>query len=251
MTRPPERADTDLVFARVEEALAAGGCPICRIGDESAARFLWGYLYERVNDPASRRELIDSRGFCARHAWALVPLRDTMGVAILYRHLLQDLAAGIRRAAASRPRRARSSLRLRAALRPSGECPACLHVRTMEDGALHALLPRIARAEVWERLCGPSALCLPHFLRAVSLADERTAARLIDAELAALDDLGRHLDELIRKHDYRFSAEPIAPEEAASWMRAIELLVGAEGRTASSFRRAKTNPRSDRPGESS
>jgi len=234
MTRPVNRADTDLVFARVEDALAAGGCPICRIGGDSARRFLWGYLYERVNDPGSRSELVAARGFCASHAWALVALRDTMGVAILYRHLLQDLAHGIRRAAATRPRRARSRTRLRAALRPRGECPACLHVRTMEGSALHALLPRLERPDVWERLCGPSALCLPHFLDAVAVADERTAARVIEAELAALDGIVHHLDELVRKYDYRFSDEPITPEEAASWTRAIELLVGAQGRVASS-----------------
>jgi hypothetical protein len=34
------------------------------------------------------------------------------------------------------------------------------------------------------------------------------------------------LDELIRKHDYRFRSEPISDREAVSWTRAVAALVG-------------------------
>jgi hypothetical protein len=40
------------------------------------------------------------------------------------------------------------------------------------------------------------------------------------------------LDELIRKHDYRFRSEPVTDEEADSWERAVAAVVG-EGETKS------------------
>lgn len=224
----------DIIFVKVQEALAQGGCPICRIGHDSGRRFLWGFLYERVNDPYSREEVLASRGFCARHAWALGEFHDALGVAIVYRHLLQQLGRDIRRGSNPPPpgrRRGVADLavRLRAALRPTRECPLCAHLRQAENSALHALVKRVDQPEVRERLSGPSALCLPHFLAGLPLADNPAAAsRLIDAELAALAAATHDLDEFIRKHDYRFSAEGLTPGQAVSWARAIELLVGRD-----------------------
>lgn len=223
----------DIVFAKVQEVLARGGCPICHIGTDSARRFLWGFLYERVNDPGSREEVLASRGFCARHAWALGQFHDTLGIAIVYRHLLQDLRKDVggvgRGPKARRVRRAgRSTTRTRTPLAPAGECPACRTVRHTEDSALHAVVMRLDLREVRERLNGPSALCLPHFLAGLSLADDAGTRRLIDFQLTALTAVIHDLDELIRKHDYRFSAERLTEDEAQAWSRAIELLAGRD-----------------------
>jgi len=98
----------------------------------------------------------------------------------------------------------------------------------MEDSALDALVRRLDLAEVRDRLSGASALCLRHFLAALGQADDAAARRLVDAQLAAIAEVGRHLDEFIRKHDYRFSAEGITAGEARAWRRAVELLVGSD-----------------------
>jgi len=65
-----------------------------------------------------------------------------LGVAILYRRLLQALTRDISRATGGRPvRRPRGQSlagTLRAALRPTTECPACAHVKGIEDIAIRA-----------------------------------------------------------------------------------------------------------------
>jgi hypothetical protein len=223
-SRPPA---PDLVFIKLQDALAAAGCPVCRVVRQAEQRYLWGYLYEQVNDPHSREEFIAARGFCADHARALLAFHDVLGVAILYRHLVGELTAALERAAAAVARTPRGAApRVAAALAPVAVCPACRHVRLHEDSLLHALVVRLELPDVWDRLCGPAALCLRHFLAALRAADRAAQARLVQAELAALRGLARDLDELIRKFDYRFRQEPVTPDEAASWTRAIELCAG-------------------------
>lgn len=153
-------------------------------------------------------------------------------MAILYRHLLQELARDIRRTTESVPLRRRRgatlAASLRTALRPAGECPACVHVKSLEDGALRALVTRLEMLGVLDRLSGPAGLCLPHFLAGLAVADEPSKGKLIQAELEVLGAVTHHLDEFIRKHDYRFNKEKMTADEGRSWTRAIELLVGRD-----------------------
>jgi hypothetical protein len=44
------------------------------------------------------------------------------------------------------------------------------------------------------------------------------------------------LDELIRKHDYRFRTEIVTEEEADSWERAVAMIVGDEETNSSEER---------------
>ncbi len=58
-----------LVKIALERAVAERGCPICRVGDEAARRYLRFVLHELVNDLATRERLTSTWGFCHRHAW--------------------------------------------------------------------------------------------------------------------------------------------------------------------------------------
>lgn len=84
---PPD----DITMVKVRDVLQRGGCPVCRVATQSARRYLDGFLYEQVNDPEVRAGLVKSRGFCSHHAWMLTQFHDTLGVAIVYRHLVQGL----------------------------------------------------------------------------------------------------------------------------------------------------------------
>lgn len=225
----------DLIFVKVREALSLGGCPICRLANGSAQRFLDGFLYERVNDPRAREEFLASRGFCPHHAWALQQFYDAFGVAILYRHLLQELLQELQPFAEGTPilgsrRGAReAAARLRSALLPKRTCPACEVARSTEEAALAALLERLDVPEVRERLSTTSWLCLPHFLMGVAMAREGTQVRrLAQIQRTKLQSIVDSLGEFIRKHDYRYSHEPFTEEEATSWAEAIQTVVGRD-----------------------
>ena len=244
LRKPGRRAD--LVFARVQEALASGGCPVCRLSAHAVQRFLDNFLYERVNDPQTRELIQAAWGFCPQHAWMLPSQRHpVLGVAIVYRDLVHNLRARldalVHRAPGDLPRAFRQTLP-----RP-GSCPACAHRQRMEEVYLASLLEYVQEPEVQQALSGPAPLCLLHLLRAASVAPSRQVlARLVELHREALARLEQDLSELVRKHDYRFRHEGLSPTEATSWLRALEALSGRdphEDRSAS-----RLGPRPARPG---
>ena len=69
-------------------------------------------------------------------------------------------------------------------------------------------------------------LCLPHFTETLTHASGAASQSLADWQAAAFRRLRDELDELIRKHDYRFSGETITEQEAVAWTRAVAAAVG-------------------------
>jgi hypothetical protein len=221
----------DLVFARVREALASGGCPVCRLATHAVQRFLDNFLYERVNDPKSREEVRASWGFCPHHTWALPAQRNpVLGVAIVYLDLVGALRDRVNAALRGQARRRRDTgSALRHALLPAAPCPACLHRQRMEEVYVASLLEHSADPEVRQALAGPAPLCLPHLALAASVArSTEDLTRLLEAQRQALARLEADLSELVRKHDYRFRHEGLTPEQGTSWTRALEVLSGRD-----------------------
>jgi hypothetical protein len=226
--------DDDLIFVNVRGALAQKGCPICRLARQATVRHLGGFLHEQVNDPGTREELVASRGFCQHHAWALTSFHDGLGVAIVYRHLVQELIGDLqqfvkRPGVRSGRRQQGAGAGLSAALRPKKGCPICKTASRVEEASLHGLLKRLDDLEVSKRLGGDALLCFPHLLTAVEMsADPAIAGRVIQMHIVGYQNLIGHLNEFIRKHDYRFRSEGISSPEAESWTTALELLVGQD-----------------------
>jgi hypothetical protein len=216
-------------MVKVREALRQGGCPVCRVASASSRRYLWGFLYEQVNDPEVRTALLRSRGFCRHHAWMLTQFHDALGVAIVYSHLVRDLARDLAALTPqARPRR-RAGLRPPAPDLPRPVCPACGVVRQAEEHALVALVRRLDDEQVRAALATDAPLCLPHLLAAWDVApDARALRRLAALQGEALQTLVRQLEEFIRKQDYRFRHEGVSPQEGTAWLRAIEVLVGRD-----------------------
>lgn len=70
-------------------------------------------------------------------------------------------------------------------------------------------------------------LCLTHFVAAASfLEDDESLRVLADVQARTWDALSRDLKEYLRKHDYRFSREPMTPDEEQSWIRAVATISG-------------------------
>jgi len=96
----------------------------------------------------------------------------------------------------------------------------------MEDDYLNTLLQHLDDEGLATALRTSAGLCLPHFRRALQLIrDEETFHRVVEWQLDCLERLHGELDELIRKHDYRFSGEDLGAEGDA-WIRAIAQVSG-------------------------
>jgi len=220
-----ETTKKNALYSDLLEACAKPGCPLCRVSLAFVRSYLDNTMYERVNDFGVRAALCDARGYCNTHAWMLTEGRVVvLGAAIIQRDVLKatdvaPLGRGARQHAQDILRR----------LRPTAECPACAHRRTMEDIAIQTLLKYLDDARLAAALTATYGLCLPHFSRALELVEDlEQFQRLLRFRHEALRGLGNELSELIRKNDYRFRDEGFG-EEGDSWLRATGIVSAERG----------------------
>ncbi len=219
-------ADKTTPYFELRDALLAGGCPLCRLGNRAASHYIESALYEGMTNPPLRNRLRAAQGLCRRHAWEMTRMRaSVLGTALVYRDVINDLIAALEPAAEAgggflRGRRASPALPT-----PALPCPACEIGDEEASRAGEVLRQHLADPEIATAYRQAGGLCLPHLRLLLDRAHGAQAATLRAWQLAAYQDLRGQLDELIRKHDYRFQGEPIGPE-ADAWQRAVARVVG-------------------------
>ncbi|MCX7851150.1 MAG: DUF6062 family protein [Anaerolineae bacterium] len=219
-------AGEDPLFFELLDAFRAGGCPLCRLGQRAAARYLDTLNYEGVNDPGLRQALQKAQGLCHRHAWQWTRMRGSpLGVAIVYRHLVKDLATVMENGTKAWTGLRRGRRSPAAGLQPTGPCPACAVELEAVERYGRTLLARLNHPDLAPAYDAAGGLCLPHLRAALALADEEQARILQTRQLAVYRRLIAQLDEFIRKHDHRFRHEPFGVEKDA-WARAVALVAG-------------------------
>lgn len=236
----------DALFHGVYRALHADRCAVCELSLEAVARYLWGFLYERVNDPWSRADFIAARGFCSTHAWQLARGRDSAtGLSIVYRHLLEEFGEALS-VILARQLAVGASQRWRALFGPQhGEalarevgqwlerrrpCLACQQQWEAEERSVAATAAALTDDDFRARYEASFGLCLPHLVAVTAAAEDPGGLEwLVRTERGLMEILIQGLSEFWRKHDYRFHHEAITDAEAASWKRVVYKFVGAPG----------------------
>jgi hypothetical protein len=224
----PRMSDKDVLYHELLEALQAGGCPLCRLGRRAGDSYLHALIYEGVTDPDLREKLRDARGPCFRHAWRMANQRGAvLGTAIIYRDVVNTLNKALE-AGGDAPRRLfGKQAELSAQLAPTAPCPAC----TLEIDATHRaakiLLKHLGDSDIEQAYVAAGGLCLPHFQVVLSHAGGSATRTVAGWQATAWRRLRDELDELIRKHDYRFAREKVTDAEADAWQRAVAAVVGA------------------------
>jgi Family of unknown function (DUF6062) len=220
-------AEKDTLYFELIEALQAGGCALCRLALKASDSYLNALLYEGVIDVPIRDELRNARGPCHRHAWQMAGKRGSvLGTAVIYRDVVNTLARALQEEAAA-PRRWRGNRdTLARRLAPTAGCPACALEQDAERRAAKTLLKHVSSADIAAAYDAAGGLCLPHFEVVLAHAGGEASRTLAQWQASALCRLRDELDELIRKHDYRFRGEPTSAEEAIAWKRAVAAAVG-------------------------
>jgi hypothetical protein len=86
-----------LVEAEPKQALSRPGCPLCRVGAQSAMRYPRRVLHEGARNAATVARLERPRGFCRRPAWRFLGLErqamhDWLGTATVAEGLAEGAA---------------------------------------------------------------------------------------------------------------------------------------------------------------
>jgi hypothetical protein len=200
-------------------------------------------MYEQVNDPGTRDRLVESHGFCNWHAWMLPSVHNSAsGVAIIYRHLLQETLQRLqsaRREALPRGRWQRLRERLAgpraerlgmlAWRSKKARCLMCAFARNSERDDLKTILEFMGEAEFAAAFERSAGVCLPHLYAAMAIGrDHPNLGLLLAVHERRWRDLVWELEEFSRKFDYRY-ADEARGRESSSWHRALEVFVGRAG----------------------
>jgi hypothetical protein len=230
-------------FYDLRDAMALPGCPVCRLKADAVGRYLDGLLWESVNDAGVRHDIRQARGFCHQHAWQLVHAGASVGSVIIMRDVMHTVLEKLERVASqpfttSSLQRARGAIRPRkrvaaaaglvAELNPQGPCPACAQAENIETVVVDTLIESLLGGDgLLEAYRASEGLCLPHLRQALTrVRDQAVFDALVEVQRDIWEQLVGHLDEIIRKADYRFRHEPIG-EEAGAGRRVIAALAGS------------------------
>lgn len=232
--RKPEN-EKSLPHFKLEEALRQEGCALCRLVENTAHAYLDNLMYELVNDPAVQDEFKSSLGFCNRHAYQALKMREGLGMAILYGVAVREMESLLCRLADDpKPQNPftgflkRSSGDDLAIPEPGEGCMVCAAEDKAEERYLKVFLEGAEDGSLDSLLEGPGAVCLRHLSRASALVEGRLPPRLTEIATQALNELGSDLEKYVRHNDYRFSEVPWG-KERDSPRRAVKLLLGSRG----------------------
>lgn len=238
-----------LALIYLKRALQEEGCPICRCIAEHEERYLRFLLWENVNDIETRTRLMESLGFCRRHAQQMLQMeREELGMvlgnSIIYESLtalvrlkLQDISSYVteRQTEASWQDRLwggwkREWGHMWQSLAPQKDCRVC---ELSCDAARHygeVLLDMLGYETFQELYARSEGVCLPH-LRIMLQAAQRQSlglGYLLRATEERLGRLERNLHELSRKYSAQYRHEPVTEEERLAVERAIAFLTGSD-----------------------
>jgi hypothetical protein len=210
----------DLADAQLADLLGESGCPICLLRDRTARRFLEATLWESVNDRGFRARLSRQRGFCPRHAAAVLTVDrsqggGTLGAAILFGAIVRDRLAELN-GIGIRP--GRGSSRALDAARAAPACPVCSEVEKAEASARTRLLDRVVDG-AWAAAVSGSRFCLRDLLALWAGANDRRLAdwpHVAAAQVARVSDLLARLDGFAAHSAYNRLAEMTASERSAA-----------------------------------
>jgi len=111
------------------------------------------------------------------------------------------------------------------------QCPFCQSRVGIEQRLVSTSPEQLRSEEIRALLCESTGLCRAHFTQARTWAeghDPRELASLFTCQHTCVRRVLDEVQELLRKHDYRFSDEPRG-NEMTSWRRAADLCAGNPG----------------------
>ncbi len=224
-------------------AFGREGCPVCLVVLEYMQQSMDSWQYEGFSDVEHRHELIRSRGFCPLHTWQLAQLNTAFQLALVYSGVLPDVLARLKEDAARQNEQERpsrwSKWWKRWSRRPAttyaqpvfDHCPFCQTRASIEQRLISTLLEQLQSEEIRTLMSQSTGLCLLHFTQAHHQAEERDPVQLrslLECQQICLQRILEEIQELVRKHDYRFRDEARG-NEMTSWRRAAEFCAGNPG----------------------
>lgn len=186
-------------------------CPVCVMLKEWRTAFIETFLYECVNDRPMRKRIRETGGFCKLHAREMMKAGDPLGHSVIYTTLIDEYLA-------------------KTTAKKKKGCLMCDLEDEQERIALKAFLDFFRESDEFVKSFSDNGTCIcrPHLLKMKKLTrkDKDLIAKLDKVQEENLRSAQACLDEIIRKHDYRYAFEQLTEQENKAWKRAVKLMAG-------------------------
>ncbi len=186
-------------------------CPICIMLKRWREAFIETFFYECVNDRTMRKRIRETGGFCKVHAKAMLDEGDPLGHSVIYTALIDEY------------------LKNPNAKKKKG-CLLCDLEDEQEIITLKAFLDFFRESEEFVKEFSNKGICVcrPHLLKLKELTkkDKVLIKKLDSVQETNLKVAKESIDEIIRKHDYRYKNEQLTETENKAWKRAVKIMSG-------------------------
>ena len=174
-----------------------------------------------------RRELIKSQGFCQQHARVLLEFKNKTGTAIIYQDQIRIFLQALKGVNDLVPQAFGKRPSLKQHWEKHEVCPACRRQEDIREAFLRVFSDWISDEEQLRgEFLKSAGLCAPHFwILLDNVTDGTTRLFLKDFQAEKFQALLAELEELCRKHDYRFNDGQFGPEYD-SWQRVVDMMPG-------------------------
>ena len=211
--------------ARLADAFAEPGCPLCRVRVDRERSYTDSILAELVNDVPFRGALDRARGFCEPHVHALVEADrrgsgGLIGPAILFHAVLR---VRLREVASAHAEKGRSRSKRIAEAGTPPRCQICAEVRRA-DLVTAAGLAQLTADPAWAEAAASATFCLEHLLGLMADGPAAASWSAIEARhLARLRELHDRLEAFAHRssHDRRHSMTDSQRESVAAAARVL------------------------------
>ena len=248
-----------LAEVELETAFHQSGCPVCRLKQEAAYRYIRNLLWENVNDITTRIHLARSLGFCPQHTWYMYHAEmngfcDWLGFAIIHKDLTQLVAtrlhdfgarlasngaeqapwwqrvwAGVRHAL-NRASSTAAALGMEV-VSPNEPCRACFYAENSERNNIGWLIEGLCDDAFRRRYAASDGLCLIHLRQTLQRAARtqcHVARFLVEDAATRLAALTADLGEYARKQAWQHRHETVTTSEQESPRRAAQFFGGLD-----------------------
>lgn len=253
----------DMITLHLRLALKKPGCPLCRLQQDTARRYITGLLHENVNDVTTRTHLAHSLGLCPEHAWQLEAIEldnwhNGLGTTIIYNDLTARVLDAANRFSAryhqpdppavTRSEKIRRRLQswgiagrwlaellprprpghaLLTALSPREPCRVCETVNRSNETYVLWLSKALTDPDFQALYTASDGICLPHLRQFLATAKSPAAVDfLVEDTRRRLAQMHHRLSEYDRKQKWENHTETVLPQEEAAWARVIAFFAG-------------------------
>lgn len=220
-----ERQESHMLWNNLMEHMVNDNCPVCSLMKERNHSAMDNFLYECANLPDIRLKIKKEGGFCERHSKELREFGDPLAHAILYQDLFDEAFQELNQTFLPK-----KITFLGKKESQKNNCFFCRKEKTGEEHYTKAMANAVSNAKFLETYTQKGMLCLPHLKMALSskTKDQEKVKQLKQITWNKYNKIWDSLKEIVRKHDFHYTNEPLTEQEKKDWKRAVDIFNSLE-----------------------